>query len=147
MTNHINNEEQVEIRNARRKEQIAVMEKIKKDGVCSFCREHMEKYHENPILKETDYWYYTKNAWPYENTKHHFILIPKSHVSTPHELSNEEWSELREMVTFISKEHGIDDATFLMRFGKMIDTGATVRHLHAHIIVGDGKNPVITRVG
>lgn len=139
--------DEVEIANAREQEQRDVMKRIQHDGVCPFCWKYMPSYHKNPILRKTDHWLYTRNAWPYPHTKHHFILVPKSHISTPTEMNTEQWAGLQEMIDFISKEHEIVDATCLMRFGEMKETGATVRHLHAHIIVGDGLEPVTTRVG
>ena len=44
----------LDFNHARTPEQIAVMRKIVKDGVCPFC--HFDVYHYKPILKKTKWW-------------------------------------------------------------------------------------------
>src|SRR5258706_13991536 len=57
----------------RRKDQRDVMQEIEKQGHCPFCRENLDKYHKNPILKEGKYWLLTENQWPYEHVKHQLL--------------------------------------------------------------------------
>ena len=67
------NNSHINVENSTREEQLLVMKQIQKDGVCPFCREHFETYHTKPILFETNHWVVTENAWPYPDTKHHFL--------------------------------------------------------------------------
>jgi len=134
--------------NARQAEQRAVMAQIEADGVCSFCPEHMPKYHKHPIEKTGEYWYVTKNAWPYENTAHHFLFVTNEHVSDSSELSADAWTELLQLQKWLVDSYNIENGTLMLRTGDMSKTGSTVQHLHAHFIVGaDPNKPVITRVG
>jgi len=134
--------------NARGEDQRAVMARIAADGVCSFCPEHMPTYHKHPIEKTGTFWYVTKNAWPYEHTAHHFLLVTKEHLSDSTQLSSEAWAELHELQIWLVHEYEIKNGTMMMRTGDMSKTGSTVSHLHAHFIVGaDPDKPVITRVG
>ena len=131
--------------NARTPEQIALMQKIIADGVCPFCAEHFRKYHPKPVLKETEYWFFTENMSPYVGTKYHFILVYKpTHITDPKELSAEAWNNLLELIHWAEKEYQIDGGTFAMRFGTDLKYANSVMHLHAHLIepnVDDPQHP------
>lgn len=138
----------VDINNARSEEQIAALKKIREGNFCPFCRrEYLEKEHKKPILLETDEWLATENRWPYEGTKTHLLLIHKKHITHVNELSSKAWTDLHEIIKKLTEK--ILGGTLLMRFGSTANTGATVEHLHAHLVSGDPdyKKPILARVG
>lgn len=138
----------INIDNARTDEQRSVMERIKKDGVCPFCREHFETYHSKPIIFETEHWIVTENAWPYEHTENHFLFVAQKHITLPSTLSKNAWHDLHENIARLEKEYSLERGTLLMRFGDSKATGATVDHLHAQLVVSKSPDkPVVTRVG
>lgn len=138
--------------NARTPEQVALMAKIKEDGVCPFCAEHFKKYHPKPIIKETDSWFLTENMSPYKNTKHHFLFVyKKAHVRLPSEIDSEGRLDLFDLIDFTIKEYDIEGGGFFMRFGDTKYNGSSVEHLHAQLVVGDiekpGYEPVRVKLG
>ncbi len=135
------------IQNARNPLQIKNMQKIEAEGICPFCPEHMEKYHTPPILRRGTHWYVTPNMYPYEHSIDHILFVTNRHVSNSFELSTDEWQELQQHINWAMQERGLTHGTLVMRSGDMSKTGSTVLHLHAQLVVGDGTNPVITRVG
>jgi len=140
--------DKIHIGNSRTEEQRLVMEKIQADGVCPFCRKHFETYHSKSILFETEHWIVTENAWPYENTKEHFLLVAKQHVTLPSDLSQEAWLDLQRCIKTLRHEKGLERGTLLMRFGDSESTGSTVNHLHAQIVVSASPDvPIVTRIG
>lgn len=147
------NKSGVDIKNAARsKEYTEVLKKINTDNVCPFCHDFVENiepaYHPNPILKENASWVVTRNAWPYENTKEHLVLIIKRHILNPEEMSKEEIMDLWELVAEVKKMLNITHSTFLMRSSENTGkTGATVQHLHAQLIMSNDDGIVLTRVG
>ncbi|HEX8974230.1 MAG TPA: HIT domain-containing protein [Patescibacteria group bacterium] len=145
------NESGLDLSNARKEEQIDVMKKIITDGVCPFCHDFVEKiepaYHSNPILVENDSWIATRNAWPYDNTKEHLVLVIKRHILTPEEMTQEEIVNLWDVIKKVKQELGITHSTLLMRSDSTGKTGATVQHLHAQLIVASDEGIVLTRVG
>lgn len=142
MNNHIN------LDSVRDVEQQRVMERIRQDGVCPFCREHFEKYHSKPILFETAHWITTENAWPYENAIKHFLLVAKTHITKPSDLSPDAWLDLQRCLRWLENEKQIDHGTLLMRFGNTKNTGGSVTHLHAQLVVAESpEKPVRTRIG
>jgi ATP adenylyltransferase len=127
-----------------------VIQQIQKDGVCPFCPEQLLKYHKNPILKDGKYWLITENMYPYKGAVHHFLIIHKIHISHMNEISPEAQHELFEINNWLFETYKILGGTFVMRFGDSKYTGASVTHLHAHIIVSDGsqnREPILARVG
>lgn len=131
----------VDIDNSREPEQIKVMEEIIENGECPFCYEVLKKYHRTPILKETEHWVLTRNAWPYANTREHFLLILKSHKETLRELSPEEGADYFQMVAWAEKEFKLPGGGLAMRFGDTNYSAGTIKHLHAQLIVPDIDKP------
>lgn len=115
---------------------VETLEAITAGGFCPFCEEHLTKHHSRPIIERTDHWIVTTNAWPYEGTAHHFLLIPRKHVEAIEQLSPDAWTDLQLTYKRIVTNHCIRGAALLMRSGKTDQTGASVTHLHAHIFVG-----------
>jgi diadenosine tetraphosphate (Ap4A) HIT family hydrolase len=128
-----------------------VINQIQKDGVCPFCPEQLEKYHKNPILKSGTFWVVTDNMYPYKGAQYHVLFIHKEHISNISELSSEALLELHKLINEHLKEKNIPGGTFMMRFGDTRYTGASVTHLHAHLISPDGtqkdREPILARVG
>lgn len=131
----------INLATVRREDQRVVMEEIKRQGHCPFCREHLGKYHTNPILKEGRYWFLTENQWPYEKVKHQLLAIYKTHVEHLSDLDPEAGKELFEMFGAESKKRGIEGGGVAIRFGSSEDGnyGSSVLHVHAHLIEPDLK--------
>jgi diadenosine tetraphosphate (Ap4A) HIT family hydrolase len=146
------NKSGLDLSNARKEQQIATMKKIIADGVCPFCHDFVDKikpaYHINPALIENNSWIATRNAWPYDNTKEHLVLIIKRHILNPEEMSKEETLDLWEIMGEVKKKLNITHSTLLMRSSESTGkTGATVQHLHAQLIMSNEDGIVLTRVG
>jgi ATP adenylyltransferase len=119
---------------------------IQKDGVCPFCRENFEKYHESEILKENENWLVTKNDNPYDGTKHHFLFVfTTRHVKSLSEISPDESNKLFELFTWVITKFEIDSGAVLIRFGEE-GNGSSVRHIHAHLIVGKSKEKTESKI-
>ena len=122
-----------------------VINTILAKGVCPFCPENFH-WHENPIIKQVpagdNYWFITKNSWPYENSRHHFIIIGSAHITEMFELTSNDFSCVQILVKHVMEKYGISGGALMLRFGETLYTGATVVHLHFHFIVPkveDGK--------
>ncbi len=116
------------------------MKKILKAGICPFCPTYLEKYHDNPIEKKGKFWVVTKNDYPYEGSRYHYLFISKKHVEHIEELESKAFAELVNLIKWLTKKHKIVGGGFFMRFGDYKHTGASVTHLHAHLIVGKKKD-------
>ena len=129
----------VNIGHARVGGQAKIMEKIIKDRVCPFCWEHFTQYHPKPIIKKNKHWLLTENAWPYKGATKHFIFVARRHIAHVKDLTLDEWGDLLTLIKFCTKKKKVTSGAFLIRFGMPKITGASVTHLHGHIVMGGKK--------
>lgn len=125
----------VNLGNTRSKDQLRVMQDIQKSQECPFCPENLEKYHKQPVFKKGAHWILTRNQWPYENTDQHLLAIASYHAERFSDLKPGSFDELQEQISWAISEFKIAAGGLAMRFGDTSRNGATVRHLHAHLIV------------
>ena len=111
-----------------------VIRSIETEGKCPFCPENF-KYHKHPILKESGGWFVTRSSWPYKNTKHHFVVIGKEHKEHFRELDRVDMVSVQSLVQWAIETFKIRGGVLAHRFGETDLTGATVCHLHFHLIV------------
>lgn len=127
--------------NARLPEQAAVMEGIILDEVCPFCPENLDKYHKEKILRKGAHWILTWNQWPYEYTDLHLLAIAAYHAEKLSDLKDGAFHELQGHMVWAENEYKITAGGLAMRFGDVSHNGATVNHLHAHLIVPSVDKP------
>lgn len=125
----------VNLDNARLDEQRKVMEDIVSDGVCPFCPENLAKYHKEKIIRTGKHWLLTYNQWPYENTALHLLVIAKYHAIHLNDMKPGAADELFDLLKWAEINFNVSFGGVCMRFGDIKKTGATVDHLHAHLIV------------
>lgn len=116
------------------------IQKIAGEGICPFCKENLTKYHDLPV-EEKKYWLVTDNKWPYKPSKNHRLIIHKEHATHIRELTNEAWTELREILQLECASRAVEGGTLVIRFGDTHYTGASVVHLHAHLVQSDPDDP------
>lgn len=137
--------------NARTKEQLLKMKQLQKNKVCLFCRKNIEKHGDSKILKEGKFWLVRHNDFPYQGTKAHLLLVYKKHIETFEKVSKKSLPELIDLIKWAKKKFNMKGASFLLRFGASKYTGATISHLHAHLISGVKNSkkvaPIFTVVG
>ncbi len=124
----------VEPRFAKNKDYRKTLEIIQKEGKCPFCPENF-KYQRKPILKKVGDWFITPNSWPYKNSKHHFIIVCKTHKENFSELKISDFSDAAKLAKWAIKKYKIKGGGLMLRFGDNEYTGATVCHLHFHLII------------
>lgn len=110
-----------------------VIKTIDSESKCPFCPDNF-KYHKKPILKKIDSWFITQNSWPYKNTRYHFLMINTKHKENFTELSSKDWESLKKLTNWAIKKYNLRGGAFALRFGETDYTGATVCHIHAHLI-------------
>ena len=122
--------------NANRGHYADVIKNIAEKAVCPFCPEQLENFHKNPIRRH-GHWLVTNNMYPYSPVKQHVLLIHEAHIEHANELSAEAWLELHEIIATETANRNMVGGALTMRFGDTHYTGASVAHLHAHLIQSD----------
>jgi len=111
------------------------------DGInkCPFCKENF-KYHKKPIIRREKNWFITENTWAYKNSQYHFIIIAEKHKEEFNELTQSDFETVYKLANWAVKKYKIKGGGLTMRFGDSDYTGATVNHLHFHLIVPKFNN-------
>jgi len=130
-----------DLRHAREAAQIEKMKHLISQGLCAFCSENFEEYHDNPIEFQTPHWIVSKNDYPYKRTSLHLLVVSKTHVSLLRELTTEARADLTEVLAQIETRWNLSSYGVGIRVGNPEFNGGSVDHLHAHVVVGDTDDP------
>ena len=123
----------VDPRNARADGYRQEIEEAIAEKACPLCPPM--KWHPNPILHRLEGWFITANSHPYDNTEHHLLMIAERHIEQLSDLSTTDLGSILNLSNWATKEFNIRGGGITMRFGDTLYTGATIKHLHAHLIV------------
>ena len=119
---------------AKDEEYKGVLNTILMEGKCPFCPENF-KYHKHPILFRIGEWQITRISWPYKNTRDHFLLLGDTHKEDLLALTDNDFASVRQLAAWAITEFDLPGGALTHRFGDSLYTGATVRHLHFHLVV------------
>lgn len=128
------NKKVVDPRSAKSARYRAILKEIEGIGICPFCPGNF-RWHTKPILRREGGWLITENFKPYENARYHFLIIKTDHRERLEELTPRDWSALLHLARWAVKKFKIKGGGLALRFGDTAHTGASVCHLHAHLIV------------
>lgn len=116
-------------------------------GLCIFCPEHLRTDPAQRIAYENEHWMVTPNQYPYLGTEYHFLIVPKKHVTDVLDLSPVAFAEIHDALGWIRETHNLTYWSFGSRNGDFRYTGATIAHVHVHVLVGDpdkhDESPVV----
>ena len=116
-----------------------VIQDIQSQGVCPFCPDTF-KWHTNPILKIDGGWLITRSFNPYAGTQEHFLIISQEHKEQLVELTPKDLYAILKLAQWATIEFKLQGGLLALRFGDSEHTGATVKHLHAHLVVPGKEN-------
>jgi diadenosine tetraphosphate (Ap4A) HIT family hydrolase len=109
-------------------------------GRCPFCQ--VDRNY-NKIIFENDLGYAWHCKPPEANTKLHFLVVPKRHVTDSTDLSDEELLCLMKKIpSYLQNVFGFQSRGVLLRDGDATLSAGTIQHLHVHIMVPDGTGRV-----
>src|SRR3979409_1019783 len=110
--------------------------KIEEAGICPFCEEHLPKHHGKPILFSNAHWIVTENAWPYEGTRHQFVLVARENTEGAGFLSSEAWEALGSAYRRLVSDYQLEGATLLLRTGRTEYPGVPLPHCMGRLFAG-----------
>lgn len=122
---------------ARADDQLQYMRKLQEEGVCVFCREHVERLHAKPVHRRGKHWYVTENAFPYKGTRAHYLIVSNVHVRAFEELPDEAGAELWTLKRELAERLAPLATATVERSGDMRYNGGSVAHLHVHFVALD----------
>jgi len=120
--------------NARTADQLEQMRRLEAAGICLFCPDGLSG---QQILLRTRHWSVTPNEYPYPGTSLHLLLVPDQHAGDLLDLSEEVRQDFWAALGEVAREHRLSHYGLGVRNGDCRYTGATIGHVHAHVLVGD----------
>lgn len=123
--------------NARNEVQAAYMRELEENGICLFCPETLRSAPDQKVHFESEHWIVSENRFPYPDTKLHLLLIPQEHVRDMIDLSEEARDDFWDVLEKCRKSWSLGFYKMMTRCGDTNFTGATIEHLHLHLMVGD----------
>ncbi len=140
MTKQKITEDKVEVGNAYSPEYAKILTSINETGECPapFCKDEGNG-HKHPLEMSFVYWKVTRNSFNYQNAEHAFLIVLNRHEEDFFNVTREEWEDLRFVIRTLVYHFKIPGYTLVWRMGEKSHTGASVSHLHAHLICGSEK--------
>lgn len=123
--------------NYRTPEQLEEMQRLEEAGICLFCPEALDKRAQQRTLLKTEHWTVTPNEFPYKGTKLHLLVIPHEHVNDMLDLDGDSLNDFWKTLKMVRKQFNLTHYGLGARNGDCAFTGATIAHVHAHLLVGD----------
>lgn len=124
---------------ARTPGQLAEMKRLDAAGVCLFCPEYLASHPRQQVLFSTRHWTVTPNEFPYGGTSLHLLLVPHQHASDLLELGDEARGDFWAALAAVVDGYGLSHYGLGVRNGDCRFTGATIRHVHAHVLVASTR--------
>ena len=122
--------------NHRTAEQLADMRQLEAQGLCLFCPDGLARHSRQQILFQTRHWSVTPNAFPYPGTRLHLLLVPGQHAADLLDLDEAVRQDFWAALGAVRDRYELSYYGLGVRNGDCRFTGATVRHVHAHVLVG-----------
>lgn len=103
-------------------------------GECPLCPSGLETAG-NQVLHILNNWQLITNRFPYKNTDQHLLILPREHISTFDDVTGEDFKTIKQLTAWAIDHFSIKGGGLTMRFGDLNYSGATVMHVHCHVIV------------
>jgi diadenosine tetraphosphate (Ap4A) HIT family hydrolase len=123
--------------NYRTEAQLAEMRRLEAAGICLFCPASLRDHARQEIAFETRLWTVTPNAFPYKGTRLHLLIVPHQHVNDMLDLDDDALADFWAALRQVRERYDLDHYGLGVRNGNCSFTGATIAHVHAHVLVGD----------
>lgn len=123
--------------NHRTAEQLAEMQRLEARGLCLFCPDGLREHARQRVLAETKHWSITPNEFPYPGTALHLLLVPGQHAGDLLDLDADVQADFWTALAWVRDSYGLRYYGLGVRNGDCRYSGATIRHVHAHVLVGD----------
>ncbi len=129
--------------NARHQEQLDIMidqEEKNQDPLAS-------EYINQEIILDSEYWYVTKNKFPYEGAEQHFLIVAQKPIYNIEDMPQEMCIDFQVILDTLINDYNISGGGICMRFGDPALSGASLTRLHCHLIMPKEETKIRFPIG
>ena len=87
------------------------------------------------IIFVANYWYVSKNRFPHQGKGEQYLIVSKNPVYKIENMTSEMWNELYSIWIMVKNNYNLDGGSLCFRYGDPALSGASLKRLHAHIIM------------
>lgn len=127
------------LENSRTAEQLAEMQRLEAAGECLFCPDVIRRHDRQVIAWETAHWIVTPNEFPYQGTALHLLLVPHQHAGDVLDLDPAAQRDFWHALAMVRERYDLTYYGLGVRNGECAFTGATIAHVHAHVLVASAS--------
>jgi ATP adenylyltransferase len=132
--------------NYRTDAQLAEMRRLEAAGVCLFCPRELDRHAGAAGFLRTAHWTVMPNDFPYAGTSLHLLLLPRAHVRDMLDLAADAQADFFTALGAAREHYGFGHYGLGVRNGDCRYTGATIVHLHAHVVVAPPEPEAVVRM-
>jgi ATP adenylyltransferase len=132
--------------NFRSAEQLAEMRRLEAAGVCLFCPDELGRHAGAAGFLHTRHWTVLPNDFPYAGTSLHLLLVPRQHAGDLLDLDAAAQADFFTALAAARERYGLGYYGLGVRNGDCRYTGATIAHLHAHVLVAPPEPEAVVRM-
>ncbi len=125
--------------NARSEEQLERMNLAEKENICPFCGDGLIKIHKMPIEKESENFFATKTAFPYDGVEHQYLIVSKKHLVSTGDIQASDWTEIGKLFNWVLETTKMTGGSMFWRFGDMKKNGSSLAHFHIQVLSGSAS--------
>ena len=103
-------------------------------GECPLCEKGLREAG-NEILRVSNGWQLITTRFPYKNTDQHLLILPIKHVDSFREITGDDFVTVQSLLLWAVEHFQMPGGGLTLRFGDLDYSGATISHVHFHIIV------------
>lgn len=133
----------IEPRNAKYIKQLEIMLQQEKEGKDPLDPNIIDQ----EILFTTKHWYISYNRFPNDNIEHQFLVASLQPIYNVNDMPKEMWEELKDIWTRLILEYDIPGGALCYRFGNLVVSGASLKRVHAHLVVPKRDKKVKFTIG
>jgi len=127
--------------NHRTPAQLAEMQALAARGICLFCPDGLRQHARQQVLFSSRHWSVTPNEFPYRGTALHLLVVPHQHAADLLDLSSEARQDFWAVLGEVRDRYRLTHYGLGARNGDCRLTGATIAHVHAHVLVAQPPAP------
>ncbi len=117
--------------NAREQEQLDIMINMEKENKDPLDAQYINQ----EIIQRFNYWFITKNKFPYNGIEHQFLIVANYPIYKTEDITEPMWKELQAIWQALQSHYNLPGGALCFRFGDPSYSGASLKRLHAHVIV------------